>query len=48
MTPGRMRATASGDDGDEAYGVCLCNEVLGEQALTQHTLDWPPGRPSAA
>ena len=48
MTPGRMRATASGDDGEEAYGVVLCNEVLGEQALTQHAFDWPPGHPRAA
>ncbi|MFD8508959.1 hypothetical protein ACFV2L_40515 [Streptomyces sp. NPDC059687] len=28
------------DGSDEAYVVGLCNEVLGETALTQHRFDW--------
>ncbi|MFG2960402.1 hypothetical protein ACGF5O_42620 [Streptomyces sp. NPDC048291] len=32
-------------DSDEAYVVGLCNRVLGERALTQHTFDWLRGDP---
>lgn len=28
------------DESDEAYVVDLCNQVLGEPALTQHKFDW--------
>lgn len=28
------------DDSDEAFVIDLCNEVLGETALTQHKFDW--------
>ena len=28
------------DDSDEAYIVGLCDQVLGETALTQHKFDW--------
>src|SRR5690606_40186371 len=43
----RMPAMASRDDSDEAYVVGLCNQVLGEQALTQHKFDWLLGDPGA-
>ncbi|KUL42563.1 hypothetical protein [Streptomyces regalis] len=33
------------DESDEAYVVDLCNQVLGETALTQHTFDWLLGDP---
>ncbi|MGW8350952.1 hypothetical protein [Streptomyces wedmorensis] len=33
------------DDSDEAYVVGLCNQVLGETALTQHRFDWLLGDP---
>ncbi|MEW2570424.1 hypothetical protein [Streptomyces sp. NPDC047070] len=33
------------DDSDEAYVVGLCDLVLGENALTQHTFDWLLGDP---
>ncbi|MFF7472518.1 hypothetical protein [Streptomyces sp. NPDC008092] len=33
------------DDSDEAYVVGLCNQVLGETALTQHRFDWLRGDP---
>ncbi|MFJ5174932.1 hypothetical protein ACIP68_13935 [Streptomyces griseoviridis] len=33
------------DDSDEAYVVGLCNQVLGETALTQHKFDWLQGDP---
>ncbi|MFF9279097.1 hypothetical protein [Streptomyces griseosporeus] len=33
------------DESDEAYVVGLCNQVLGETALTQHTFDWLLGDP---
>jgi hypothetical protein len=35
------------DESDEAYVVDLCNEVLGEVALTQHKFDWLLGDPGA-
>ncbi|MFI1281299.1 hypothetical protein ACH4U5_11170 [Streptomyces sp. NPDC020858] len=35
----------SRDDSDEAYVVGLCNQVLGEAALTQHKFDWLLGDP---
>ncbi|WP_406175884.1 hypothetical protein [Streptomyces sp. NBC_00996] len=35
------------DESDEAYVVDLCNEVLGETALTQHKFDWLLGDPGA-
>ncbi|MFD9203692.1 hypothetical protein ACFWDP_36165 [Streptomyces anthocyanicus] len=35
------------DDSDEAYVVGLCDLVLGERALTQHTFDWLLGDPGA-
>ncbi|MFF5974041.1 hypothetical protein ACFY7C_21210 [Streptomyces sp. NPDC012769] len=35
------------DDSDEAYVVGLCNQVLGESALTQHKFDWLLGDPAA-
>ncbi|WP_405901883.1 hypothetical protein OG696_00505 [Streptomyces sp. NBC_00656] len=38
----------SRDDSDEAYVVGLCNEVLEETALTQHTFDWLLGDPGAS
>ncbi|MET7671492.1 hypothetical protein [Micromonospora luteifusca] len=36
----------SRDDSDEAYVIRLCNEVLGEQAATQHRFTWLLGDPS--
>ncbi|MEV1069470.1 hypothetical protein [Streptomyces sp. NPDC050263] len=35
------------DDSDEAYVVGLCDQVLGEVALTQHKFDWLLGDPGA-
>lgn len=35
------------DESDEAYVVALCNQVLGETALTQHKFDWLLGDPGA-
>ncbi|WP_328504353.1 hypothetical protein OG828_44720 [Streptomyces sp. NBC_00457] len=35
------------DESDEAYVVDLCNQVLGETALTQHKFDWLLGDPGA-
>ncbi|MHC3474843.1 hypothetical protein ACYF6T_40005 [Streptomyces sp. 7R007] len=35
------------DESDEAYVVNLCNQVLGETALTQHKFDWLLGDPGA-
>ncbi|MER7185115.1 hypothetical protein ABT404_37600 [Streptomyces hyaluromycini] len=35
------------DDSDEAYVVGLCNQALGETALTQHKFDWLLGDPGA-
>ncbi|WP_268979252.1 hypothetical protein [Streptomyces ureilyticus] len=31
---------AKRDESDEAYVVDLCDQVLGETALTQHKFDW--------
>ncbi|GAB2883180.1 hypothetical protein GCM10027074_59620 [Streptomyces deserti] len=36
------------DESDEAYVVDLCNQVLGEPALTQHKVDWLLGGRGAA
>lgn len=36
------------DESDETYVVDLCNEVLGEAALTQHRFDWLLGDPGAS
>ncbi|GHB88278.1 hypothetical protein GCM10010306_099080 [Streptomyces umbrinus] len=35
------------DESDEAYMVDLCNQALGETALTQHKFDWLLGDPGA-
>ncbi|MFF5922043.1 hypothetical protein ACFY8C_27455 [Streptomyces flavochromogenes] len=36
------------DASDEAYVVGLCNQVLGEAALTQHKFDWLLGDPGTS
>lgn len=33
------------DESDETYVVGLCDQVLGETALTQHKFDWLLGDP---
>ncbi|WP_240529642.1 hypothetical protein [Streptomyces mangrovisoli] len=38
---------AARDTSDEAYVVGLCDQVLGETALTQHRFDWLLGDPGA-
>ncbi|WP_326733956.1 hypothetical protein [Streptomyces sp. NBC_01022] len=38
---------ATRDGSDEAYVVGLCNQMLGESALTQHRFDWLLGDPGA-
>ncbi|MFE1230235.1 hypothetical protein [Streptomyces sp. NPDC058745] len=35
------------DGSDEAYIVGLCNQILGESALSQHRFDWLLGDPGA-
>ncbi|MFF9094587.1 hypothetical protein ACF1AY_09055 [Streptomyces sp. NPDC014776] len=34
------------ENSDEAYVVRLCERILGEEALTQHTFDWLLGDPA--
>ena len=39
---------ATRDDSDEAYVVDLCDQILGETALTQHKFDWLRGDPGTS
>ncbi|MFF4363771.1 hypothetical protein [Streptomyces sp. NPDC001604] len=39
---------ATRDDSDEAYVVGLCDQILGETALTQHKFDWLLGDPGTS
>jgi hypothetical protein len=47
LSVGVARCAAMGkrDESDEAYVVGLCNQVLGETALTRHKFDWLLGIP---